>query len=138
MDMLQLTGQNLGRVFNSRHSERVYDVPFKRNNETAKLKVKKLVQATFRFSPVSFNAPRLHSSQQFIPPLMNKDKMRSRQFYTFCFLTISHYHRLLIRLDWFIHLVLENLSDIEGTTSCGKTLILLLLSEQKFELKRFS
>jgi hypothetical protein len=59
MDQLKLAGHNLGRVFNFRfghlHAEHFWCYQVKLPN----LKLKIWQQTTYRFSPVSYRAPRL-------------------------------------------------------------------------------
>jgi hypothetical protein len=57
MDKLQLTGQNLGRVFNFRFGH-LHAKFWVLSSKTAKLKVENLAQTTSRFSTVSYRAPR--------------------------------------------------------------------------------
>jgi hypothetical protein len=58
-DKRQLTGQNLGKVFNIRSGLHVCYVLLW--SKTAWLKVENLTQTTFRFSPVSFCAPQCYT-----------------------------------------------------------------------------
>ncbi len=53
-----LTGQNLGRVFNFKWFRVEPYLAIALIIKTAQLKVENLAQTTFRFSPVSFRAPR--------------------------------------------------------------------------------
>jgi hypothetical protein len=58
MDKLKLTGQNLGRVFKSRLGRVGSGHELYTFRKTAKLKVENSAQTIFRFSSVSFRAPR--------------------------------------------------------------------------------
>jgi hypothetical protein len=57
MDKLQLTGQNLGRVFNYRCVRASIYMSFMHIFKTASLIVENSAETSFRFSPVSFRAP---------------------------------------------------------------------------------
>ncbi len=63
-DKLKLTGRNLDRVFKSRLGRVCTGHELYTFCKTGWLKVKNLAQTTFRFSPVSFRAPR---SSLFLP-----------------------------------------------------------------------
>jgi hypothetical protein len=56
MDKPQLTGQNLGRVFNSRCGRVVFAIQVTLITKTALLKVENWGQTTFRFSPFNIRA----------------------------------------------------------------------------------
>jgi len=78
MDKLQLTGQNLGRVFNFRfghlHAEHFWCYQVKLPN----LKVENSAQTASRFSPVSYHAPRFSLS---MVELISLSLSRTRVFY---------------------------------------------------------
>ncbi len=54
LDNLELTGQKLDCVFNSRHGRSCMCHEIKLITKTAKLKVENLTETTFRSSPVIF------------------------------------------------------------------------------------
>jgi hypothetical protein len=57
MDKLQLTGQNLGQVFNFRNGSvraRAFSLS---QSKTAQLRAENSAQTTFRFSPVGYHKP---------------------------------------------------------------------------------
>jgi hypothetical protein len=64
MDKLKQTGQNLGRVLNSRCGRSCLCHTIERVTKTAKPKVENLEQTTFRLSPIRFNAPHQEEPQQ--------------------------------------------------------------------------
>ncbi len=57
MDKLYLTGQTLGRVFNSRSGCMSCHAPTAQFSNTTNLRVKNSAQTTLRFSPVIYHTP---------------------------------------------------------------------------------
>jgi hypothetical protein len=60
MDKLKLTGQNLGQVSHSKLGHTLYIPCYCIHKKMARLKAENSAQTTFRFSPVSFRAPRFN------------------------------------------------------------------------------
>ncbi len=58
MDKLKLTGQNLGRVFNSKRGHACQHQAITLVTKTVQLEAKKLAKMTFRCSPITFRALR--------------------------------------------------------------------------------